>query len=767
MPSLWASEPAARRAEIAEALVHFLVASSPALKSEPVAAKAEVGRELFHSIGCIACHSPRDEKGRETITTGVVHLDHLARKYPLQALARFLHQPQQIRPAGRMPDLKLTDAESAAIARYLIETAVATDEEDAKLNEPSAFTPQADRIAEGRRLFEQYHCAACHGPAGNPGPANHLGGTDNQQRTETSTSRNQEEPRPTSAATSSAKPKADQRLAPPLAESRVDQGCLAAAPTHSVPWFDLGATQRQAIVTAIEASRPGGSKPAGAQQAMEPKSIQQQQLARTLTAFNCLACHVREEFGGVAEERNSYFQSPAKNLGDDARIPPPLTLVGAKLQPVWLKKVLFDGESVRPHMITRMPQYGETNLRHLPELLADLDQLPEWTPSLPNHESRDEPERNRARDLRDAGRKLLGNTSLNCVNCHNYNGKTPQNNGLELMTTPQRLKPAWFRQFLLSPNTVRPRIIMPVAWPGGQAVDQSVLKGDTDQQLEAIWYFLTLGRSAPDPAGVQPQDSKLMVTDTTRTYRGRSGVAGYRGIAVGFPEQLNYAFNAETGALSAIWRGDFVRVDRGGQGSGGFNPAARPLTWAQDVAFYRLPDDQTPWPLRPVMNKDQRVNPDPLYPKNRGYQFGGYYLDDQSIPTFLYQSADVKIEDKLSVLKDTKPSGSPNKNTEDRAAERTENDAREMANQLQRVITFNSSAEQTIWFRPLTGKIEETSAHQVRLGEMQLTHPVEKSLVTRRLLRALENEDGQRELLLQLKVPAGQSQLTLLYELLK
>ncbi|MFM9118434.1 MAG: hypothetical protein ACKOU6_19975 [Planctomycetota bacterium] len=766
MPSLWASETAARRADIADALVHFLVASSPRLKQEPVAAKPEVGQELFHSIGCIACHSPRDEQGRETITTGLVHLDHLARKYPAQALAQFLHQPRQIRPAGRMPDLKLTDAESAAIARYLIDTAVATEEERAALSKPASFTPQADRIAAGQRYFEQFHCAACHG------------------RAESLTGSSQDAPSRTSTPAASPVPESTKRLAPPLAETRVDRGCLSAAPTTAgVPWFDLGVAQRQAIVTAITAARPANQNATGPNStgpnptapnpdspnpAVEPKALQQQQLARPLTAFNCLACHVRDEFGGVAEERNSYFQSPAKNLGDDARIPPPLTLVGAKLQPVWLKKVLFDGESVRPHMITRMPQYGETNLRHLPDLFAELDSLPEWKLSLPNHESRDEAERNRARDLRDAGRKLLGNTSLNCVNCHNYNGKTPQNNGLELMTTPQRLRPAWFRQFLLSPNTIRPRIIMPVAWPGGQAVDQSVLKGETDQQLEAIWYFLTLGTSAPDPAGVQPQDSKLVVTDTTRTYRGRSSVAGYRGIAVGFPEQLNYAFNAETGAVSAIWRGDFVRVDRGGQGSGGFNPAARPITWAQDLAFYRLPDDQTPWPLRPVMNKDQRVNPDPLYPKNRGYQFGGYYLDDQSVPTFLYQSGDVKVEDKLAVLIDEQAaSNSSSKTTEDHAREGTESNAREAANRLQRVITFSSPSDQTIWFRPLTGKLEEKSENQIRSGELQLTYPLQKTLVRRRLLRPLGNEEGLRELLLQLQLPAGQSQLTLSYELTK
>ncbi len=71
-----------------------------------------------------------------------------------------------------------------------------------------------------------------------------------------------------------------------------------------------------------------------------------------LTAFRCLACHVRDDYGGVHDEHNPFFVGSELKLGDDGRIPPPLTLMGAKLQPNWLKKVLFDGESVRTYMAT-------------------------------------------------------------------------------------------------------------------------------------------------------------------------------------------------------------------------------------------------------------------------------------------------------------------------------------------------------------------------------------------------------------------------------
>ena len=43
------------------------------------------------------------------------------------------------------------------------------------------------------------------------------------------------------------------------------------------------------------------------------------------------------------------------------RIPPTLSETGAKLNPDWLHKVLFDRARVRPYMHARMPQYGDHN----------------------------------------------------------------------------------------------------------------------------------------------------------------------------------------------------------------------------------------------------------------------------------------------------------------------------------------------------------------------------------------------------------------------
>ena len=639
MPDLFAAETEENRNKISEAITHFLVAQSSRKFHSDVIGKGEsaVGKGLFHAIGCIACHSPRDEAGKELTRQGVVELEHVPAKYSRASLGEFLFQPTRVRPSGRMPDMKLTPVEAKAIASYLLDKADATSE---------PLLPRAELVALGKKHFQQFHCAACHKVGDIPAAA---------------------------AAVDLASCEFDTRMS--------------------------GQSARQE--PAIQSERRAGESDSLGARAKPAEPISDKAMvATTLTAFNCIACHVRDDFGGVSAERNARFQTSEKNLGDEARIPPPLTLVGAKLQTVWMKKVLFDGESVRPSMFTRMPQFGEANLRHLPDLFARLDTVENFDFSLPNSESDDEKERNKAKEMRDAGRELLGDKGLYCVACHNFNGKaSPNFKGIDLMTSFQRLKPSWFYHFLRNPNSFRPRIVMPAAWAGGKAADKSVLGGDTDRQIEAIWYYLSLGTSAADPAGVQSADTKLFVTEATRTYRGRSRVAGFRGIAVGFPEKLSYAFNAETGALSAIWRGEFVRVDRGGQGSGGFNPASRFVALAQDVSFFALPDEQTSWPLRPVMTKEAPVNPDPLYPKNLGYQFKGYFMDDAAIPTFQYRFGDIAIED--------------------RSAVGTGDEKR----RLLRDLTFESPKDQSIWFRALTGKIEAESKQQFKNVRTPADHP--------------------------------------------
>jgi mono/diheme cytochrome c family protein len=669
MPDLFGGQSAERRQATAESIAAYLLSlkdEAPAGLSAG-AASPEVGRKLFNEVGCVACHSPRDEQGREAGVAGMVSLAHVAGKYQPGALAAFLHAPLQVRTSGRMPDMKLGKEEAAAIAAHLDEGPV-TDLAQRPAN--------ADRIQAGRRAFLEFNCTACHQPE-ERSLSPHMPG-------------------------------------PPLGALDLARGCLSDAP-GSAPNFQLSTAQRQSIRRALA----------------EPseESSPTERIGLHLTRMNCIACHVRDDFGGVRPELDGYFQSSEESLGNESRIPPPLTLIGAKLRPEWLNQVLYDGRAIRPYMKTRMPLFGEAGVAELPGLFAEVDHLPPIELPGPDQESET--------PLRAGALLLLGDRGLNCIACHNYNGKeSPGMKGLDLMTSYQRLQPAWFYQFMKQPAAFRPGIIMPSYWPDGEALQTEVLGGDTDLQLRALWHKFSLGHSARDPSGLRSQPSILVVTDEVRTYRGRSGVAGYRGIAVGFPGGLNYAFNAQNGALSAIWKGGFVNVGWQGQGAGNFNPLSRPVQLAQDVAFLQLPDRAAPWPLLPKTTQEQPVNPDPLYPRNHGYAFLGYSLDAAFIPTFRYRCGPVEINDRTVV------SGV---------------DGTQL---LRRTFSFSTPTQEIVWFRALTGAIESETKHAFKTADLRLTIAAGSPVLR-------PAPDGGEELLIELSLPPGESTITVDYELLR
>lgn len=665
MPDVFGERSVADKEKIAAEIAAYLLSLNreTANPSALPADPAAEGKKLFHEIGCVTCHGPQDGDSPALNRTGFVNLTHVPDKYRPAGLAGFLHEPLKVRPDGRMPDMRLSRSEAELLAAFMIGPERA---------EPEMAMPPPEMIAAGKKAFTEMSCSACHHLDSTPQPA---------------------------------------RL-PAKAKLDVHAGCLSEHPGEA-PNYRLSDPQKQAIRAALTAK------------STEPPAAER--INMRLTQLNCISCHQRDDFGGVKPELDRYFHSTEEALGNESRIPPPLTWIGAKLRPEWLNKVLYEGQTVRPYMTTRMPQYGNHALDGLPEAFADHDKLEPFDyPEIKNES---------APMMRDEGHRLLGDQGLACISCHNYNGiDSPSMKGLDLMTTYQRLQPAWFDQFMKHPSKFRSGIIMPSFWPDGKAVQSEILNGDTNLQLQALWHQFSLGRSARDPSGLRAADPELVVTDQTRTYRGRSTVAGYRGIAIGFPGGMNCAFNAHHGALSALWTGKFVTVGWRGQGSGNFNPAAPAIQLAEDVAF--LTDLPETWPLKPVRTKEHPVNPDPTYPSRHGYAFKGYSIGENGMPTLRYHCSEVAIEDVLVP-------GSGN-------------------GRLKRTLTFTTGKSKTLYFRVLSGRIEQVSAKSFSIPKLLLGLGTSSAGVSE-MIRAV----GQtKELILKLDLPAGTSTLSLDYAVL-
>ena len=721
----------------------------PGLNGNHPLDEAKTGHLLIEELRCAACH----EVPVATTMKLAPDLSEAGSRLDLDYLKRYLEDPHKVHPGTTMPDVLgcLPDAEKAKVSESISHYLMSLTSEEVQVK---AMTGDAKL---GHEIFHEIGCISCHVPQRKNSERGkslgHIGGKYQQgalarflldplkvrpsgrmpNMNLSSSEASALEAFLGGKAGKPAKPdaklvalgkanfekydcvachtmgNAEAAKGPKLQNIDLKKGCFTGKGAN----YQLSDDQAKAIALALE----------------KPVFFSDEaRIEMKLTQLNCIACHTRDDFGGVAEEIDEFFHTTEEALGDAARIPPPLTKIGGKLKPEWLNKVLYDGLSVRPYMKTRMPQFGRTALEGLPEVLAKIDKLPQVDLPPPNRQEQPM--------VRNGGHLLLGTEGLNCISCHNYNGKeSPGMKGYDLILTYQRLQPGWFYEFMKNPAKHRPGIIMPNYWPDGKAVQTEIMGGDTHEQLRSLWHQFSLGRSARDPKGLQSKPNKLEVNNKVRVYRGRSRVAGFRGLAVGFPGGLNYAFNLENGVLSAIWKGEYLTANWRSQGAGDFNPSERPIQLAQDVAFLRPKDSGLKWPLKPVMTKENPVNPDPLYPKNLGYAFRGYALGKNGNPTLRYLCGEVAIEDRFEV---------------------------ESEKILKRRFDFDAKKPGVLHFRALTGQIVSESGGVFKTADLRLTLGSEVETVLRSI-----GVDGEQELLMKIPLGPEKNTYSIDYEILR
>lgn len=580
MPDMLHGLKEAEKAEAAEALTHYLLFQQVAMTNQPVKfdpALVKEGKELYHKLGCVACHAPlelpaentADEFSKTDLTNLAavsVPLGNLAKKYSVGALVGFLRDPLKTRPGGRMPAQRLTEPEAKAIAVYLLR-------EQPPSAEAQSFVLDTAKAAKGKELFARYNCAACH----------HDG-------------------------------QAGQKAAAFAKLSGSKQGCLAAKPSASAPEFALTDKQRQEIENFVSHQK-------GLEQALSPAD----QVRRTMTALNCYACHSRDGEGSPTGLRRAYFKVNGKaDLGEEGAVPPHLNGVGAKLKPQWISQVLYNGSSVRPYMATRMPRFGADNVQ---PLVAAFEQA-------------DAEQHGNVEPLADSsyvnGLHLVGTEGLSCIACHVFAGHPSLGvPAMDLTTAPLRLNAEWFRRYLLEPAKLRPGTRMPSFWPEGVAANKSILDGDPEKQIGAIWTYLASGKAAANlPPGLIPAKMELTPKSEPLMYRNFIEGAGSRAIGVGYPEKVNLAFDANQMNVALLWQGAFIDASRHRSGRGeGFEP---PMGYnitklAPGAPLAVLTDAKAAWPK--------------LTGNEAGYQFQGYAYDAQRHPEFHYRFGEAEVED--------------------------------------------------------------------------------------------------------------------------
>ncbi len=393
-------------------------------------------------------------------------------------------------------------------------------------------------------------------------------------------------------------------------------GCLSGKPDRGHPDFGLDDVQRASLAKAIEALA----------HAPEQTPDAEGMIHQSLLAFNCFACHQRGKHGGVEPARDAYFETTQKEMGDEGRLPPPLSGVGAKLAPDYLKHVLADGAKDRPYMLTRMPKFGASNTSALAEAFSKADPMepvsvPEFSES--------------ARRVKSHGRFLAGSQAFGCIKCHTFKGIQAEGvQAIDMTIMTRRLRHDWFHRYLRNPQAFRPGTRMPAAWPDGISLLPKVLNGDTSQQIEAIWRFLADGSNAAEPYGLGRDPIPLVPDKEPIIYRNFIQGVGPRAIAVGYPEKGNLAFDANDMRLALIWQGAFIDASRHWTGRGeGFQPPLgdNVVNLPEGPPLAVLPSPTHPWPKERA--------------KALGYRFRGYRLSQDQRPTFSFDFEKLHVDD--------------------------------------------------------------------------------------------------------------------------
>ncbi|MFY9257031.1 MAG: c-type cytochrome [Fuerstiella sp.] len=565
------------------------------------------GKQLYHNVGCVACHaadpdfavveiaqSPIDqslnqldadeiaELGLEHVARKVesIPLPNVASKYTPIGLTHFLLNPEHVRPSGRMPNFGFGAVEAADVAAYLLQRQT-TDIQDAAFRtagDSSVLSDSESVIEAGRQLFASLGCINCHSVTDFKG---------------------------------------SNVVAKPLAmldfESR--KNCVGSA-VEGIPHFPIDKVQRQMLQQT-------------AASAVRNKLNSRDELQARLLQSNCFACHDRDKLGGIGRFRRPYFETVANvDIGDEGRLPPALTGIGKKLTVASMKSVLAGKTAIRPHMHIRMPVFPTAATKELPELFAAADSIgsqPTEAAVFGNFKS-----------LATEGRALM---DAGCVQCHTFKGETlPGTVGVDLAGVTDRVNPKWFYDFLHNPSLLKERTRMPTFFPNGISQNKDILNGDTRKQISAMWAYLKdLDRQlVPEKILVaRNQDYELVPTDRPIVLRTFMPEAGTHAIAVGFPANIHFAFDAEKIRLAQAWRGRFL--DAQGTWFVRFTPPANPLgdhlaVFADSVPFASLIDAKQVWPA------DAGA---------AGYRFKGYRLDAGGVPTFLYQFGNYDVEDRI------------------------------------------------------------------------------------------------------------------------
>jgi len=512
-------EDAVRNEAEINGIVSYLFANTEshefAVKSPP-RGDAKNGEKIVKEIGCQGCHVV-GEGSREAAgprRTFGQPLENIGNKTSYEWIFNWVRDPKHYSPATFMPNLRLTDAQVADVATYLVDLKgpagdapkasfdqKATD--DTLLDYLKAVLPFEDAKAQlakmngdqrqvelGRRAINRYGCFSCHDIKGFE-KAQSIGTDLSEEGSKLVTRLDfafiTDIPHTSKLGWFRTK----------LHDPRIfDKGrVLQPLDKLRMPNFDFSDVEIGRLVTALMSLQREIQPPA----ALPARSARTDFLyeGRTLVhRRNCVGCHVIEGDGGDF----------VKLVADPSLGPPMLTPEGARVQHDWLYSFIRGPITIRPWLAVRMPTFGldDQNINGVISYFGGIsnDMTPFETHDMVRTASFDET----------TGKHLF--ELLKCQQCHVL-GTIPKdqptsNLAPDLRMASERLQPDWILQWLRKPSDILPGTRMPAFWadypkslytrqtPGFEWLPAE-FDGNAEAQIRVIRDHLLTFRGGPSP----------------------------------------------------------------------------------------------------------------------------------------------------------------------------------------------------------------------------------------------------------------------------
>jgi cbb3-type cytochrome oxidase cytochrome c subunit len=516
LPNVNSPEDLSRNTAAVSAITTYLLNKSdhPEYNEPPVRGDVGRGETLVSKVGCKGCHvaGKNDDVGREFgLRNFGPNLNDVGSKLTAGWLYAWLKNPKAYFPETKMPDLRLTDQESADITAYLLTLRNTEFEERQPAEVDRAvrdemvldylkgrlpFKMAKDKLAGmsdfdrdlwlGEKVIGRQGCFGCHLIPGfeDATPI----GTELTEEGSKDVDKLDFAMNPTNIP----KTRHDWFYTKLKAPRLFDEGKVKVYDEKlRMPQFHLTDEDAQAVTAALlSLNKSHAGVTAKKNLTAEENEIEK---GRWLVYDrNCKGCHIVEGEGGtIREPLVSAYGAEGISASDAVGFTPPiLNGEGKKVQPDWFFGFLKAPTPIRPWLQVRMPTFGlqDQDAIDLVTYFSRLDRQQFPYQSL-------EEKTLSSKEMQ--GAKILYSEEIyNCFTCHQQGDIKPKGDPAswapDLTLARSRLKPEWVKTWLWDPQKIQPGTKMPTFF----GEEMTYLPEDMAQYLKL-------------PKGIKPEDGML------------------------------------------------------------------------------------------------------------------------------------------------------------------------------------------------------------------------------------------------------------------